>query len=336
MILVTGAAGHLGNVLVRELLTKGVGPVRAMVHRRADPPSLQGLPVDIVRADITRPETLVAAFQGVDRVVHLASLVSIGDASAEQVRRINVEGTVNVLEACRTAGVFRLLYAGSVHAFAPPAGAGVIDESTPLATTGSPYEVTKAEATRRVLAATDLDVVVACPGGVIGPFDFLRSEVGGQIRQWARTGVAVTVPGGYDFADVRDIGSGLAKALDLGRRGEVYLLSNAHIEVTDLARQVIRAAGKRGPVLRMPLPAAYAAARLSLATARFRRGKPTFTPYALDTLQARYAVDSGKARRELGYRTRPLEETIIDTTQWWLEHPNAGGGKRSATPKDIG
>ena len=53
-------------------------------------------------------------------------------------------------------------------------------------------------------------------------------------------------------------------------------------------------------------------------------------------LQARYAVDSGKARRELGYRTRPLEETIIDTTQWWLEHPNAGGGKRSATPKDIG
>jgi len=208
VILVTGAAGHLGNVLVRELLTKGVGPVRAMVHRRADPPSLQGLRVDIVRADITRPETLVAAFQGVDRVVHLASLVSIGDASAEQVHRINVEGTANVLDACRTAGVSRLLYAGSVHAFAPPTGAGVIDESTPLATTGSPYEVTKAEATRRVLAATDLDVVVACPGGVIGPFDFLRSEVGGQIRQWARTGVAVTVPGGYDFADVRDIGSG--------------------------------------------------------------------------------------------------------------------------------
>ncbi len=343
MILVTGAAGHLGNALVRELVARGRTDVRAVLHLDPDPESLRGMPVERVVADITRPETLAAAFAGVDEVVHLASLVSIGEAPEHAVLEVNVTGTANVLAAARAAGVRRLLYVGTSHAFQPHAADLRIDETCPLATTGEPYERSKADATRLALAADgippgapagtrDLEVVVAAPGGVIGPLDYNRSEIGSQVRRWALLGAGVTVPGGYDFSDVRDIAVGLLQVLEQGRRGECYLLSGTHVEITDLARAAVRAADRRGPVVQLPAGAARLIARASLATSRWRRHKPTFTPYAVATLLSRVTVDSSKARAELGYRPRPLADTIEDTTTWWLAHPKLGGERRLATP----
>ncbi len=155
MLLVTGAAGHLGNVFIRHLLERGEQGeqgIRAMILPGEDRSPLAGLDVDIVEADITRPEMLPAAFGGVTQVVHLASLVSIGDAQGKRVEHVNVGGTRNILDACRAAGVRRLLYVGSVHAFL--ASGRSLDESAPLAlNAASAYERTKAAATRMVVVA---------------------------------------------------------------------------------------------------------------------------------------------------------------------------------------
>jgi uncharacterized protein YbjT (DUF2867 family) len=94
---VTGATGHLGNVLVRELLRLGKR-VRALVQPGDDCRALAGLGIDVVRGDVLRPETLSSAFAGVELVFHLAGVVSISSLDVEQVRTVNIEGTRNVVE----------------------------------------------------------------------------------------------------------------------------------------------------------------------------------------------------------------------------------------------
>ncbi|MDO4263084.1 MAG: NAD-dependent epimerase/dehydratase family protein [Deinococcus sp.] len=287
MLLITGAAGHLGNVLIRHLLERGYTDIRAMVLPGEDRTPLAGLKVEIVEADITRPEMLPAAFQGVSRVMHLASLVSIGDAAEDVIQRVNVEGTRNIIEASKAAQVQRLLYVGSVHAFARPSGP-LLDERVPLAEQSSaPYERTKAAATRLVLdASSELDTVVAAPSGVFGPFDFKRSEVGTNFRKWITKPATMMLPGGYDFVDVRDVAEGLRLVLERGQRGEAYLLGNEWTEMAEMARQVMHQAHGRARVTLLPLFLAHHVARVSLWGSKRRGVRPVLTPYSLETLLA--------------------------------------------------
>lgn len=223
----------------------------------------------------------------------------------------------------------RLLYVGSVHAFAWPTGP-LLDERAPLAEqSAAPYERTKSAATRLVMdAAAELDTVVAAPSGVFGSFDFKGSEVGTNIRQWIAKPSTMMLPGGYDFVDVRDVAEGLRLVLEQGRRGEAYLLGNDWIEMRAMAQQVMQRVHGRAKVTMIPLPIARRLAEVALWDSKRRGVRALLTPYSLETLMAPYRVDWSKARAELGYSVRPIEQTVADTVQWWHENPNAGGGRR--------
>lgn len=154
--IVTGAAGHLGGTIVR-LLRERKAEVRGLVlpHESA---ADQG-ETRYFTGDVTLPETLVPLFEGTDPartvVIHTAGLIDIGDHPYEELRRVNVEGTRNVLALCRQYGVRRLVYVSSVHAIAQAPDGGVLRETSsfsPDAVAGS-YAKTKAEATRDVLDA---------------------------------------------------------------------------------------------------------------------------------------------------------------------------------------
>ena len=123
MIVVTGATGHVGNVLLRSLAAEGGAELRALVRPGGSTASIAGLGVEVVEADVRRYDSLVQAFRGADVVFHVAGIVSISGGGLKRLRETNVEGTRNVLAACREAGVGRLIYTSSVHAFAKwPAG----------------------------------------------------------------------------------------------------------------------------------------------------------------------------------------------------------------------
>lgn len=328
--MVTGASGHLGNVLARHLLAQGRRDVRALVRGGEGSPALAGLGVELVRGDLLEPASLQAAFEGAHEVVHLASLVSIGAADERQVQRVNVEGTGNVLQAARAAGVRRVLYVGTAHAYAPHPD-GRIDETCGFVGPGATvYERSKASATRLALAAaTDLDVLVVAPGGVLGPFDYRRSEVGALIRGWTRRPIALTAPGGYDFTDVRDVADALQRALTVGRRGRTYLLGGRYVGITEMARTVMAHLG-RGRVVQVPLPVARAGARVALAVARATGTTAVLTPYALATMTCRVRLDWSRAARELGATCRPTARSLADTADWWVAHPALGGSGRSS------
>ena len=320
MILVTGATGHVGNVLVRQLLARGA-QVRALVLPGEDAPSLQGLEVERVEGDVLDPTTLERAMDGVEVVYHLAGVISILPGSEDIMRRVNVEGVRNVVNAALKAGVRRLVHISSIHAFKRVPSGTTLDETVPFApdSPAGAYDRTKAEGTLAVLQAVrqGLDAVIVCPTGVIGPHDYLTSEMGQTILDFAKRKLHFLVDGAYDFVDVRDVAQGLILAREKGRPGEVYILSGAHVKLVQLKKVVQEVVGVRSPAVVLPFGLAHLVATLSERFYRWTGATPRLTRYALRTVQESSDFRCDKARRELGYTPRPLRDSIADTLAWW-------------------
>lgn len=323
MILVTGATGHIGNVLVRKLIQKGE-KVRALIWRGEDTTPIAGLEVERVIGDVLDPDSLKAALQGVEKVFHLAGIISIMPGDDSFVRRVNVEGTHNILAAARWAGVKRLVYTSSIHAIRRVPHGVLIDESLPfdLDNPYGTYDRSKAEASLEVqkAAAEGLDAVIVCPTGVIGPYDYRRSEMGSVILDAAQGKTSPYVDGAYDFVDVRDVADGMILAEERGQKGESYILSGQRISVRYLLETVREVTGKAFTRIKIPLSLAGFAAMFTPTYYRLSKAKPRFTPYSLEVLQSNSTISHTKATRELGYHPRTLYESIADTAHWFLEN----------------
>ena len=323
MILVTGATGHIGNVLVRKLLEQGE-KVRALIWRGEDTTPLKGLDVEQVVGDVLDPASLEPAMCGVETVYHLAGIISILPGKNPFVWRVNVEGTRNVLEAARKAGIRRLIYTSSIHAIARAPRGVIMDESLGYDQNNpyGEYDRSKAAASLEVqkAVARGLDAVIVCPTGVIGPFDFRGSEMGEVIRSASEAHTMLYVEGAYDFVDVRDVADGLIAAKEHGRKGESYILSGQKLSVRYMLETVREVTGKAFARIKIPFSLAELAARYTPWYYERTKSKPRFTPYSLEVLQSNSNISSKKALKELGYKPRPVYESIADTVRWFLEN----------------
>ncbi len=321
--LITGAAGHLGNVLARELIRRGER-VRALILPGENTSALDGLPVERVEGDVLDPESLLRACAGVTTVFHMAAIVSILDEYEALLHRVNVEGTRNILQAARAQGVRKFIYTSSIHALTRPPLGRMVDETLPFdpANPAGPYDRTKAKASLDVLAAAgqNMETVIVCPTGVIGPYDYRRSELGEMILSWMSAPLSWLVAGAFDFVDVRDVADGHIRARDQGRSGETYILGGERISVARLCGLVKATAGRSLAAVQLPHRLALAAARLAEWYYRISHTRPKFTRYSIETLVSNSAISSQKAARELGYRPRGLAVTIADTVVWWYEN----------------
>jgi dihydroflavonol-4-reductase len=321
--LVTGATGHIGNVLVRKLVESGE-KVRALVWRGEDTTALRGLSIEQVEGDVLDPASLDAAMKGVENIYHLAGIISIMPGKSPLVWKVNVEGTRNVLEAARRNHVRRLVYTSSIHALKRAPHGKVMDEELgydPDNPYGE-YDRSKAAASLEVqnAAQSSLDAVIVCPTGVIGPYDFRGSEMGEVLRGAAEAHPMFYVEGAYDFVDVRDVAEGLMLAAKKGRCGESYLLSGHKITVRDMIEAVRTVTGKAFASIKIPFSLAELAAKVTPLYYRITKSKPRFTPYSLEVLQSNSDISHAKATKELGYKPRPVRETIADTVRWFFEN----------------
>ena len=323
MNLVTGSTGHVGNVLVRQLLAAGE-KVRALVLPGEDQTPLQGMDVQIVEGDVLDAQALQKAFQDVEYVYHLAGIISIMPGKDSFLRTVNVVGTRNVIHAARAAGVRRLVYTSSIHALRRIPHGSIIDENVPFDPDHaiSAYDHSKAEASLEVrqAAAEGLDAVIVCPTGIIGPYDYRRSEMGSLIFDCALAKPQFYVEGAYDFVDVRDVAIGLIRAREQGRTGETYLLSGEQITVQGLMEAVRLVTGRGFMLLKIPMALAHFAARFTPMVYRLARLRPRFTPYSLETITSNSVISHKKASEELDYAPRPLAESLRDTVRWFLEN----------------
>ncbi len=318
--LVTGASGHLGNNVVRTLKNMDQH-VRALIIEKDTPPSLEGLDIECVRGDITDLNSLEPFFAGIDDldviVLHLAGYVTIFGKPDERAYDINVNGTKNMLQAAKTHRVKRFVYASTVHAIPEPETDRKIyenDHFDPDAVHGY-YAKTKAAATQAVMDATrdGFDAVVVHPSGIIGPYDYLNSHTTRLFKRLVDGKLPGMVRGGYDFVDVRDVADGIIRAALKGESGETYILSGAYYPICDIVNIAAEMTGRKQFKIKVPHFLAKIAAPFVEWSSKVTGTPPIFTSYSLHTLNSLGKFSNEKARKALGYTTRPIRETIRDT-----------------------
>jgi dihydroflavonol-4-reductase len=290
MWLVTGATGHVGNVLVRKLLERGE-KVRALILPGESRESISGLNVEAVDGDVLNLDSVFESLRGVKGIFHLAGIISIMPGLNPFVRKVNVDGTKNILRAAMEKGIGKFIYTSSIHAI-QRVGNGMIDESMPydMDNPYGAYDRSKAEATLEVLNAahSGLEAVVVCPTGVIGPYDFRGSMMGTVIHDAAAAKPTLYVDGAYDFVDVRDVADGLIAASENGRRGESYILSGQKITVRYLLETIREITGKNFFQMKIPFDLAKFAAMFT----------PPCTGYA-----AFYSIFTGGVEEQFKYQS---------------------------------
>lgn len=322
--LVTGATGHIGYALLKELVDAGE-KVRILI--RKDSKQFDGIECEKVYGDVTDLDALIKAFEGVDVVYHLAGIIDINADQEDIIWNVNVGGTKNVVEACEKCGVRRLVYASSVDAFKPLPDNQVmreLDHFEPDELDGT-YAKTKATATQFVLdevKAGKIDAVITHPGACIGPYDFKVSNVGEMVRMVLNGFFPVTMNfGAYNFVDIRDVAHGMHMAAEKGGKGECYILCAAEpISVGDFIKVTSEACGKKAP--KIPLTYGFAKLVAPLAEVYYKAAKktPLFTRYSIRKLVSNCNFSIDKARNELGYNPMSVKQSVTDMVQWIREN----------------
>ncbi len=322
MLAVTGANGHIGNTLVRKLLSRGEN-VRVLIHSN-NRHALDGLEVEKVVGDVLDFDSLIKAFKGCDIVFHIAGLISILQGTSDLLYQTNVIGTKNVVNACLKLGIQRLIYTSSIHAILEPPPGMVIDETFPFEPyrTIGDYGRTKARASLEVLKGVKqgLDAVIVCPTAVVGPYDFKPSRMGQFLIDFVKRKLIAYIDGAFDFVDVRDVAMGHILACEKGHIGETYILSGERIAFKELMVILEDISGVEAPRLKVPIPLAMTAAIFNTMFYGIINKEPRFNKYSIRTLLSNSFISSKKAKSALGYSHRPIRKSFEDAIQWFKEN----------------
>jgi dihydroflavonol-4-reductase len=333
--LVTGANGHVGNNLCRQLVARGER-VRAMIRASADPAPLAGVDVEIVRGDIMDPVGTAAAVDGCGRVYHTAAGFLMWAKDPERdIIRPSVDGTRNVVEAAARAGVEKLVYTSSSgtigHADSPAAR---WDETRPYPEPHTHYLRGKIAAEKEAFAVakrTGLALVSIHPGLILGPRFWKPSESVGQIIQFVNQGAPVYFDGGFSVVDVEDVARGAILAMEKGRSGERYILAGENITVKGLFDRMAELTGLKAPTVKLPVPVLRTMAALLELVSRLTGARPMIDRSQVDEFAGKFAYfDSGKAEHELGYTYLPAREVVRRTVAWVVERGFVAEKRRGA------
>jgi len=289
MIVITGAAGQVGSVLVKKLVERKK-QVKAIVTPTDDLTALEKYPIEIVTGDIRDLQFLINEFAKAKQVYHLAGIVSITPGNKNLLEEVNVEGTKNVVKACHENNVDRLIYTSSVHAFVERPHGQLIDETAPIdpeRIVGN-YAQSKDKATLYIREAikNGLDAVIVYPSGIIGPYAHTLSNMGQMFIDYCQGKIPVIIEGTYDFVDVRDVVLGAMSAAKKAPPGSEYILSGYQITLKQMFYILSNITGRKYP--RIYIPTWFLKMLIPLINffAKRLNKMPTLTSYALYTISS--------------------------------------------------
>lgn len=317
--LVTGASGHLGANLVRELMEQGwdVVPLVRVTSRLA---GLDGLDVRVRFGDVLDRASLDEAMRGCEVVFHAAAVHRLWarDADAE-ILTPALRGTRNVIEAAAAAGVRRVVHTSSCNTVGfSPDPTELYDEHHDADDPQLPYIQAKVQSEALALRLgreLELEVVVLNPTGILGPHDHRITPTTALVRDVLRGGPIL--PGSQNLVHVRDVARAHVLAATRGEPGERYLIGGENVGHEALSRHVFELTGRRPRLLRGPRWLFLLAGWLMEAAARRRGGQPALTTALVRDAWGRSAVfDLRKAQEGLGFAGRGAREVLEDTLRW--------------------
>lgn len=322
MILVTGAAGHLGANLVRRLLADG-NEVRALLHTPRDEMSVKDLEIDALTGDLQDPELAARAVDGCRQIYHCAAKVSTTYREKDTIFDANVLATRTLLKAALKAGVEKVVVTGSFSATGNRPGQPSTEEDPfdPLKL-HLPYAFTKAAVEHECLKAfaEGLPVVVAVSTAILGPNDFKPSRMGKVLIKFAARQIRAYVPGGFPFVAARDIVQGHILAMQKGRPGQKYIFETEFMTFDEIMQHCSEITGQPMPPLRIPPRLMLLVANAAETIIPYIRpnAEQLLTPAAIRILSMHRRADISKAKSELGYEPTDIGSAIYEAYEWFV------------------
>ncbi len=319
---VTGAAGHVGGNLVRQLLSSEWN-VRCLIHR--DSRALEGLSVERIKGNLSDKKQLTKQMVGCNALFHTAAYVAVEHVDIEKMKAINVDGTSAICQAAIDAQVPKLIYFSSVHAFQQRPTDQPLIEDRPLVSWGesAPYDQTKAAAQRVVYDACDrgLNASILHPTGVLGPYDFKPSRMGQVIMDILNKKMPFTINNGFNWVDVRDVCESAINCVDAGKQGQHYILPGEWATFRQISDIISQQIGQRTAYGTLPFWTAYTALPFAYVFSKLTGNRPSFSRGSLHALSLQCKDIPGTlAKAELGHTPRSLQHTIQDTVDWMIKH----------------
>ena len=323
MIAVTGATGFIGSHVAAQLVARG-DEVRVLVRDRSRLAPALAASVEAVEVDLLDQDAMRRGLDGCELLYHVAGMIA--GRPRELLWKVNADGPRIAVEAAAAAGLSRVVATSTQTALGPPRKRGEeADEATPFRSLGFRYVDSKQAGEAAALEAgrhTGVDVVVASPAYTLGaPVD--PTMVGAPSSRVVANYLRGRLPMMFDsvttFAGVEDVAAGHLLAAELGRPGESYVLGAESLRWSDLIARVRELSGVESPVLFLP---PWPARRIPGPTVLGRE-----TPGLLEGMRLMghdWAYSCEKARRELGYAPRPIEESLGRAIEWHRELEAAG------------
>ncbi len=281
---------------------------------------LREVEAETVTGDLRDPESLKRAAEGCGLVFHVAADYRLWAKDPQELYRSNVDGTRNLLEAARAAGVERVVYTSTVGCIGfPKDGAG--NEDTPVSLDGmaGDYKRSKflAEQVARQFAAEGFPVVIVNPTAPVGDHDFKPTPTGKIIVDFLKRAMPAYIETGLNLVDVRDVADGHLLAAEHGKPGERYILGCRDLTLAGIFAMLEKISGCPAPKRQIPYAVAYAAGVVSTVWAGVTGSPPRAPLNAVRMARKKMFASHEKAARELGFSPGPVEAALQRAVEWF-------------------
>src|SRR6516225_9883537 len=318
---VTGATGFVGSHVARRLLARGAD-LRLLVRATSSTENIDDLQAERVTGDLREPDSLRSGMAGCEFVFHVAADYRLWVPKGQELYDSNVQGTQNVLEAAREAGVRRVIYTSSVATMGFGNNGRLTDENTPVTLSNmiGDYKRSKFMAERLVIQAgkAGQDVVMVNPTTPIGERDIKPTPTGQIVVDFLRRKFPAYVDTGLNLVDVADCAEGHLLAMEKAVPGERYILGGENLTLKQILDKLAAITGLPSPKVKMPYAIAFATGAVdTLVTGKMRKREPRVTLDAVRMGRKKMFVTSAKAERELGWNPGPVEEALSRAVEWF-------------------
>jgi len=318
---VTGATGFLGSHVARQLLARGA-QLRLLVRATSRLDNIADIPAEHITGDLRDPDSLKQGMEGCEFVFHVAADYRLWSLNHQELYDSNVDGTRNILRTARECGVRRVIYTSSVATMGFGNNGHLTDERSPVALSHmiGDYKRSKFMAEQWALEAgrSGQNVVLVNPTTPVGERDIKPTPSGQIILDFLRRKFPAYVDTGLNLVDVVDCAEGHLLAMEKAQPGERYILGGENLTLKQILDKLAAITGLASPKIKLPYAVALATGVVdTLVTGKMLKREPRVTIDAVRMGRKKMFVTSAKAERELGWKSRPVEEALRRAVDWF-------------------
>ncbi len=331
MILVTGGTGLVGSHLLYHLLLEN-DSVKAIHQKTSDLISVKNIfayyssdfeiffnRIIWIEAGLEDVTELEIAFESVTHVYHCAALVSFKPSDYQKMRRINIDGTANIVNFCISNSIKKLCFVSSIAAIEKNAGP-LIDEAEKWnnSKSKSGYAITKYGAEMEVWRASQegVDVVIINPGIILGSGFWDKGT--GKMFSKIYNGLQFYTEGVTGFVGIKDVVQIMVKLMQSKIKNERFILISENVSFKDVFIQIADALHKKRPWIKVSLFYSEIIWRIELVRSRVFGKNPILTRNSARSSQSKYYFSSQKIETSLSYEFQSIEESIQSTCKDFL------------------